>query len=202
MSYAAIFACSHRKGGNTDHAAELMAQGVMDAGGKARVFFVRDYAVEHCLACGACEKAAGQPPEKCCVLSPRDDSMKLFRPLLEARTVLISSPIYFYALPSRFTTLMDRSQQFWAARNRGESWLVDQPARTATLAMAAGRPRGEKLFEGAERSLRFFLKDYGIEIAQSLHFRGKDGPNDMRADESARERLLRAGREAWTGPES
>lgn len=197
MSFAAVFACSHRKGGNTDLAAELLAQGVREAGGRAGIFHVRDHRIEHCLACGACEKAHGNPAHKRCVLTPKDDSFALFESLLTARTVLFASPIYFYALPSRLKTLIDRSQQFWAARAEGAPWLTSLPDRWATVTLTAGRPTGERLFESAELTLKYFLRDYGISIGRSLHFRGKDGPGDLREDYEAHDRLLDAGRRAW-----
>lgn len=197
MPFAAVFACSHRKGGNTDLAAEFLAQGVREAGGRAEILHVRDFRVEHCLACGACEKAEGNPPHKRCVLTPRDESFALFEPLITARAVLIASPIYFYSLPSRFKTLIDRSQQFWAARAEGASWLTSLPERQATVAMTAGRPQGERLFQSAELTLKYFLRDYGITMGRTLHFRGKDGADDLRNDIESHDRLLEAGRRAW-----
>jgi FMN-dependent NADH-azoreductase len=116
---------------------------------------------------------------------------------VEARSILIASPIYFYSLPSRFKTLIDRSQQFWAARREKAPWLTDTPSRKATIALAAGRPKGARLFEGAELILKYFLDDYGISMAESLHFRGKDAPDALRNDLQAVERLRKAGRNAW-----
>ncbi|MBA4358247.1 MAG: NADPH-dependent FMN reductase, partial [Desulfovibrio sp.] len=37
-----VLACSHRSGGNSDAAAELVARGVREAGGAAQVVAVRD----------------------------------------------------------------------------------------------------------------------------------------------------------------
>jgi len=45
----AIFACSHRGGGNSDTAATLLARGVREAGAEARVLALRNYSVLACL---------------------------------------------------------------------------------------------------------------------------------------------------------
>ena len=139
MRSAVIYACSHRKGGNSDRAAELLARGIREAGGKSDTIRIREYQIRHCLACGHCDKAIDLQGCERCVLGKTDDAWTLFKPLFTARTVFFASPIYFYHLPSMLKTWIDRSQQFWTARKTGENWIADLPERQAHAGKGSSR---------------------------------------------------------------
>jgi multimeric flavodoxin WrbA len=183
---AVIYACSHRKG-NSDTVARILKQGVAEAGGTARIMTVRDHEVMHCKACGHCDRNVDGRLEDRCILGPKDDAAVLFEPLFSARLVFFSTPIYFYHLPSRFKTWIDRSQQFWKARMDKEAWVADLPVRKAHSVFVAGRPTGERLFEGAHLSLKYFLWNFNISPGESMCLRGVDAPGDLdEQDEQAR----------------
>lgn len=192
---AVVFACSHRAGGNSDLAARLISQGVEEAGGQARIVAVRDFEVTHCTACHACLSA----PDHRCVFQDQDQAEELFDLLRGAPAVFLASPIYFYHLPSRLKAWIDRGQRFWAMRQDPDAAAPQASLRIAHVALFAGRPRGEKLFEGALVTLKFFLSNFGIGLAEPLLFRGKDGPGDLAGDAAAGEELIELGREGWRG---
>jgi len=197
MSKAIIYACSHRGGGNSDRAVDLLAKGVHEAGGEADVLYIRNHEVMHCLACGFCDKSIDRRGCERCVLGEKDDAWKLFEPLFTARTVLFASPIYFYHLPSMLKTWIDRSQQFWTAKMTGEKWVAGLPQRTAHTVFVAGRPKGEKLFEGARVTLKYFLHNLNYTLADPLVFRGVDDRNDLREQSDFETRIIELGRHAW-----
>ncbi|WP_207265009.1 NAD(P)H-dependent oxidoreductase [Desulfovibrio sp. Huiquan2017] len=196
MNRAAVFACSHRRGGNSDRAAELLARGVREAGGEADVLHVRDFAITACLACGYCNTPERTGRERC-VLGPTDQAWDLFAPCLEARTVLFASPIYFYHLPSRLKTWIDRGQQFWRARRHDEPWIANLPRRTAHAVLLAGQPSGRKLFDGARLTLKYFVHNFRMDLADPLVFRGVDTRNDLRSKADFEKRIVQLGRTAW-----
>ena len=88
---------------------------------------------------------------------------------------LFAAPIYFYAMPAHFKAFIDRGQRFWQAR---QTRIRKAPVLAL---MAGGRPRGEKLFEGAIRTMRWFLKGMDADLDDSLCFRGLDNTGDLRA---------------------
>jgi len=197
MDYAAIFACSHRRGGNSDHAAELLARGVREAGGQAEVLYVRDVKVMPCLACGYCDSPERTGRERC-VLGTTDQAWDLFTHCLSARTILFASPIYFYHLPSRLKTWIDRGQQFWRARLDNEPWIQDlPPGRTAHAVLLAGQPSGEKLFDGARLTLKYFMQNFNMALADPQVFRGVDTRNDLQAKNDFETRIVELGAKAW-----
>jgi multimeric flavodoxin WrbA len=188
----AVIACSHRGGGNSDAAAALVARSVREAGGKARVVPLRQYEVRPCLACRAC---AAHPRSRC-VLADDDQAEELFDILLNAPAVVFVSPIYFYGPPSRLKTWIDRGQRFWEARRKEEAWLTALPARTAHACFVAGQPEGQKLFEGARLTLKYFLVNFGIELAEPLGLRGLDAAGDLLADAQAQRAVAELGARA------
>lgn len=197
MDEAVIFACSHRRGGNTDHAARLMAEGVGVAGGHAEIIYLRNHKVLPCLACGYCCESVDRRGRERCVLGAKDEAFELFAKLFSARTVLFASPIYFYHLPSLFKTWIDRSQQFWTARQTGEPWVADLPRRTAHAVLAAGRPEGARLFEGAALTLKYFLHNFNMTLAEPLLLRGIDDRTDLADRSDLEERIMELGKTAW-----
>lgn len=196
MTHAVVFACSHRRGGNSDRAAELLAEGVRRAGGKAEVVYLRNFQVMPCLACGYCDVPTREGVDRC-VLGREDQAFELFTHCFRARTVLFASPIYFYHLPSRLKTWIDRGQQFWTARRDGEPWVADLPRRTARTVLVAGQPSGEKLFEGARLTLKYFVRNFNMELAEPLAIRGLDARTDLEARADAEESILALGEAAW-----
>ncbi|MDD3313614.1 NAD(P)H-dependent oxidoreductase [Pseudodesulfovibrio sp.] len=197
MTGAVIYTCSHRRGGNSDRAAALLAEGVRDAGGAAEILPLRDYEIQHCLACGFCDKHTDKRDRDRCALGRKDQAWEAFAPLFTARTVLLASPVYFYHLPSRLKAWIDRGQQFWTARRGGEPWVADLPERAVRAVLVAGQPGGEKLFEGARLTLKYFFRNFNLTLADPLALRGLDGPGDLRARREFEEAVAELGRAAW-----
>lgn len=197
MSKAIIYAGSHRRNGNSDHTAELLAQGVRQAGGEAVIMHVRNYEIRPCLACGFCDKSTQHQGRKRCTLGGKDQAWELFAPILEARTAIFASPIYFYHLPSMLKTWIDRGQQFWKARLDGEPWIADLPKRTAHAVLVAGQPTGDKLFEGSRLTLKYFVQNFNMSMAEPLTFRGVDKPNDLQSQAEFEQQIIDLGLRAW-----
>ncbi|MGE4297876.1 MAG: flavodoxin family protein [Desulfovibrionaceae bacterium] len=192
---AVVFACSPRKGGNTDVAAALLAQGVQEAGGRADVVYLRDHAVAGCMACGHCER----DPACGCALAATDQAESLFALLLATPCAIFASPIYFYSVPAHFKAFIDRAQRYYVLKRRPESTMACLPWRKAHVVLAAGRVRGDYLFDGALRTLRVFLDPFNLTLDAPLLLRGLDAHGELATDATRRDQLRAHGRAAWTG---
>jgi multimeric flavodoxin WrbA len=131
------------------------------------------------------------------VLGQKDQAWELFGRFFTAKAVLFASPIYFYHLPSRFKTWIDRGQQFWQARLDNEPWVADMPARTAHAVFVAGQPTGDKLFDGARLTLKYFVQNFNMDLAAPLTFRGVDTKKDLAQRADFEDQIIELGRKAW-----
>jgi len=191
---AAVFACSPRAGGNSDHAAQYIAGGIQDAGGKARVITLRQYRVTPCLGCGRCQ----YDPQGHCFQSQHDQSGPLYQVLLSAPLVVFCSPIFFYHLPSGFKALIDRSQSYYMRLQNGDPELTELPRRPACACLVAGRPTGEKLFDGALLTLKYFMEPFRRDMLEPMTLRGVDAPDDLAGAEGMEARLRDYGGQIWS----
>lgn len=175
---ALIAACSPRRRGNSDLAAGLVAEGL---GMPSSCVRVADASVSPCQSCGACALSPGS-----CILDvPGDGAARLYGSVFASPLTVVISPIYFYHLPAQAKAWMDRAQRWWMAKPE------DRPGcgRTMAALLVAARPRGERLFEGAERSLRFLASSLGMTWGGSLCLYGLDGPGDLAADAEKQARI-------------
>ncbi|WP_029895318.1 flavodoxin family protein [Desulfohalovibrio reitneri] len=195
MSDALILAGSPRAGGNSDAAARAMAEGVESAGGSARVVHLRSLDVMPCRGCYGCRRDLGGR----CVLPDSSGVVDVYEDLMRAPMVAFASPIFFYHMPGVAKTFVDRSQPWYLRWMEGDGELRSLPRRTAPVALVAGRPTGEKLFDGLMLTLKYWLVTFNIVPAEPLALRGKDQPGDLEADAGAMDALREYGRKGWLG---
>ena len=185
------WSCSPRRGGNSDAAAQAFAGGAAEAGGAVRFQALRNLSLLPCQGCQACAA-----PPHACPLARQDEAESFFAALLTAPVVCFAAPIYFYHLPGFFKGLVDRAQRYFALAEAGSPLLAGLSPRPACVILQAGRPKGEKLFEGSLLTLKYFLKTFRMTLAEPLLLRGKDGPRDLADDPAALEAVREYGRQA------
>ena len=175
MLECVFFACSPRIGGNTDQAVRVVTEHLALPADQWTLARLRDYKILPCSACGGCEKTGR------CVLDGQDQAAELFSLLQNARRVVFFSPVYFYHVPAQFKAFIDRAHAYyWQNPDMSNSAMLK---KTAWLGLWGGRKQGEKLFCGAELSLRFFLRVFGFELQPTLSFYGVDLPGEILAAE-------------------
>jgi multimeric flavodoxin WrbA len=185
-----VFLCGPRAGGNSDAAGRAFAAGLARAGQAPRIIALRDHDVAPCRGCGAC---AG-PGRRCVLDRPGDAAGELFAALDAAPVAAFAAPIYFYHVPALFKAFIDRAQRRYEIRQAegpGET-----PDRLAYPLLVAGRPRGERLFEGALITLKYFLWPFGFLPGPATLLRGLDAPGDLAGDAEALAAVEAAGEAA------
>jgi putative NADPH-quinone reductase len=188
-----LFSCSHRRSGNSDRACELFLEGLRASGGDGEIVYLGDYDFVPCNGCGKCRTS----PDHHCVHIKKDAAQSFFEKMMSAPLVFFASPIYFYHLPSRFKTFIDRGQWGWEAGQAMAPEISSLPVRPAYCMMVAGRPKGERLFQGAELTLKFFLDFFHLKMQPPLLFRGIDGPEDLAENSEISELIVDSGKKAW-----
>lgn len=193
MQLPIILACSHHRKGNSDLAAALFLEGIRNAGGDAELINIGGMDFKHCIGCLKCRTAENHR----CIFAEKDEAQEIFDKLIRAPFTFFAAPIYFYHLPSRLKTFIDRGQWAFEAMTGNSPIITSLPARPAYACFVAGRPKGEKLFEGAELTLRFFLKFFNIELQPAVAYKGIDLPQALQNDRAKCLELVDAGQKAW-----
>jgi multimeric flavodoxin WrbA len=102
MGSVLIFNGSPRKKGNSAILADEIARGVRESGNNAEVIRLNDLNLHPCQGCDACQKAQNFR----CV--QKDDMNDLYVKLLAADALVITSPIYWFAVSAQTKMFIDR----------------------------------------------------------------------------------------------
>ena len=172
---------SPRAGGNSDAAADILADLVAGT-----VLRLRDFSVRPCVGCGACARDGH------CVLADTDQAEELFAHVESASGLILTAPVYFYHLPAQAKAWVDRSQSRYLAREAGLRPRASR--RRAFAALVAGRPRGERLFEGVLPTLRYFLDVFDFDLVDTVRVGGVDGMGALLGSASAKRAVRDLGR--------
>ena len=160
---AVVFLCGPRAGGNSDAAGLAFAAGLARAGRESRIIRLREYSIASCRGCGAC----GLPGRRRCPLDRDDDAAEwLFDTIKTASVLAFAAPIYFYHVPALFKAFIDRAQRHYEARTGGDPSYAALSERRARVMLVAGRQQGERLFDGALLTLKYFLWPFHVSLAE------------------------------------
>ena len=183
---------SPRRGGNTDILLEEALKGAEKEGAEVERLFLADFTITPCRECHGCERT-GQ-----CVI--RDDMEKIYPKLLEADVIILASPIFFYGITAWAKALVDRSQAFWSRK-----YLLKDPSlgmggkKRKGFFISVGGTKGQKVFDGAILTAKYFFDVLNGEYAGELVFRGIDAKGDILNHPEAIQEAFEAGRRLVRG---
>jgi multimeric flavodoxin WrbA len=178
---------SPRRGGNTEILLEEALKGAEKEGAEIERLYLRDLDVTPCTECHGCDETGS-----CVVL---DDMQKIYPKLLEADIIILASPIFFYGVTAWAKALIDRSQALWAKK-----YLVNDPSmgkkgkRRKGFFISVGATKGQKVFEGAILTVKYFFDALNTEYTGELLYRGVDGKGEILKHPKALEQAREAGR--------
>lgn len=182
-------ACSPRRKGNTTILAKKVLEGFQAAGGTAELLHLTDYRYEPCRACGGCNMTG-----RCVV---KDDAEQIFEKILGCDRFVLAAPVFSMGICAQAKAIIDRTQQFWAAKYLlGRKVVAEQgrPERRGIYVSCAGT-RFKNVFDGAFQVARYFFKMVEIELVATLCRRGIDHEGDIYGDPGALEEAFRLGKE-------
>lgn len=112
-----IISSTPRSGGNSEILCEAFARGARESGNEVKVLYLRDYKIHYCSGCGACSEQGLPCPQK-------DDLPQIQRELLNADSIVLATPVYFYTLSAQMKTLIDRICSFYTELSNKEFWFI------------------------------------------------------------------------------
>jgi len=187
MNEVLVLEGSPRKGGNTEVLMDAVAKGIVEAGGNLERIRVADLQVAPCIGCGGCDKTGH------CVV--KDDMTTIYEKITAARRLILASPIYFYALTAQLKAVVDRGQALWSRKSlalKAGSWQVNPDRKGFLVAVAA--TKGERVFEGAILTAKYFFDAADFVYGGELLVRGIDRRGEMKQDQDSLARAEDFGR--------
>ena len=178
---------SPRRGGNTEILLEEALKGAEREGAEIERLYLSALTITPCTECHGCDDTGA-----CVIL---DEMQKIYPKLLEADIIILASPIFFYGVTAWAKALIDRSQALWAKR-----YLVKDPSmgkegkRKKGFFISVGATKGQRVFEGAILTAKYFFDALNAEYAGELVFRGVDGKAEISKHPEALQQAREAGR--------
>ena len=132
-----ILSGSPRKGGNSDLLCDAFARGAQEAGNEVEKIRVASKKVVPCSACYYCRTHDGQ-----CV--HQDDMAEILQKMIDADVLVLSSPVYFYAIAAQLKAVIDRTVARWLEVKDKEFYYIvtmadeDHASADTTLACFRG----------------------------------------------------------------
>lgn len=163
---------SPRKGGNSDQLLDKALEGANAVGAETHSIYVRKLNLSGCRECGGCDKTG------LCVI--KDDMQSVYASLEKADAVILAAPIFFYSVPAQTKALIDRSQACWSKRmleKTGEERKRYDSGRGYLIAV--GATKGEKLFDCAQLTVRYFYDALDMSYEGGLFYRRLEKVGDV-----------------------
>lgn len=186
---------SPRRGGNTDILLEEALKGAEKEGAEVERLHLTDFNIIPCRECLQCSNDG-----KCIIL---DDMQKIYPKLLEADIIILASPIFFYGVTAWAKALIDRCQALWSRKYilKDES-LGKEGKRRKGFLISVGGTKGQRVFEGAILTAKYFFDVLNSEYVGELVFREVDAKGDILKRPEALQQALEVGRKLvleWRG---
>jgi multimeric flavodoxin WrbA len=183
---------SPRKGGNTELLLEEALKGAEAEGAEVERLRLTDYNIIPCKECLACFKDGN-----CIIL---DDMAKIYPKLLEADIIVLASPIFFYGVTAWAKGLIDRCQALWARKYQLKDPSFGKEGRKRKgFFISVGGTKGQKTFEGAILTAKYFFDVLNAEYAGELVLREVDAKGDVLKHPEALQQAFEAGRKLVLG---
>ena len=184
---------SPRRGGNTDLLLEEMLKGAQSKGAEIERIFLSDWDISGCRECRSCD-ATGN-----CVI--QDQMQQIYSRLMGTDYVILASPIFFYGVTAQVKRMIDRCQALWARK-----YVLKKSPMGKRGAMkrkgwflSVGGSGGEKVFDGAILTVRYFFDALNVEYAGELTFRRIDAKGALKEHPSALKEAFQAGQKLAAG---
>jgi len=181
---------SPRRQSNTEILLDKALEGAKEAGAEVEKVLVSKLRISPCLEIYACFKDGN--------CSIKDDMQTLYDKLLEADHIILASPIFFYGITSQAKAVVDRCQALWARRHVLGMGKEDKRERRG-LFISVGATRGEKLFDGAVLTVKYFFDAVGVKYSGDLLIRAIDNKAEIKEHPTALEDAFRLGQELVRG---
>lgn len=162
---------SPRRGGNTELLLDELIRGCREAVAEVEEIYLRDLKISPCLEIYACQENG-----KCSIL---DDMQSLYLKFADADVLVLASPIFFYGVTAQVKAVIDRCQALWAKKYLLKQPIAPGKSKRPGVFLAVGGSQGNKIFDGALLTVKYFFDALDITFYRSLLYRGVDAKEEI-----------------------
>lgn len=177
---------SPRRQSNTEILLDRALAGAKETGAEVEKVVVSELKVYPCMEIYACLKDG-----KCAI---KDDMQWLYGKLLETDHIVFASPIFFYGLTSQSKAIVDRCQALWVRKYVLGIGKGNNRIRRGMF-ISVGATRGERLFDGAVLTVKYFFDAIGVKYVGDLLIKGIEGEAQVREHAKALEDAFHLGQQ-------
>jgi multimeric flavodoxin WrbA len=178
---------SPRKGGNTELLLEEALKGAAQEGAEVERLHVSQFHITPCTECLHCYEKGE------CVIG--DDMQQIYPRLLGSDIIILASPIFFYGITAWAKALVDRSQALWSRKYiLKDPTLGKEGKRRKGFLISVGGTKGQKVFDGAILTAKYFFDVLNADYAGELVFKNTDAKGDIQKQPDTLRQAFEAGR--------
>ncbi len=181
---------SPRRGSNTETLLDKALEGAAKAGAEVDKVLVSRLKISPCVEDYGCLEAGN--------CSIKDDMQAVYEKLRQADHVILASPIFFYGITAQAKALVDRCQALWVRRYILKTETDNERVRRGAF-ISVGATRGEKLFDGAVLTAKYFFDAVGVKYDGELLVKGVDDKGQIEEHPEALQEAFRLGYELVSG---
>jgi len=181
---------SPRRRSNTEILLDKALEGAVGAGAEVEKLLVSSLKISPCVEDYGCLEAGN--------CSIKDDMQAVYEKLLQADHVILASPIFFYGITAQAKALVDRCQALWVRRYVLKTGTDDKRVRKGAF-ISVGATKGERLFDGAVLTAKYFFDAIGVKHDRDLLIKGVDDKGQIEEHPTAMQDAFRLGRELVSG---
>jgi multimeric flavodoxin WrbA len=173
-----VICASPRRGGVTDRCAATALRVIEKAGFSCKKIIVRDMDIRPCRGSACCSG------RKNCVSD--DDMTRIYPELEKASLLIVSTPVYFYSVPSQMKAFIDRCQVFWERKYYKDPSVVEKHG----FLIAHGEMKGKDIFCCVEKTVDIFFQTIKARRQGQFYFKSLADRNCLMALEKEIKRFL------------
>ena len=175
---------SPRRRGNSEILLDRLIKGARSAGADTEKVIIERLSIIPCKGCNRCHKNA-----RCFI---RDGMDSLYKKLLSADAIAISSPVHFGSLPAKLKAMIDRCQPVWVDKFMLRKRSSPKKKRRGVFISVSGHNR-KSFFRNSREIIEIFYMILDVRLTKSLYVPSMEHPGDVLKDRGALKKAFQMG---------
>lgn len=162
---------SPRLHGNSDLLLEEALKPAKESGHEIISFRLNTMNIKPCQNCGGCDKTG-----KCVI---NDDMTYVYSAIREADRIIVSSPIFFFALSAQTKIMIDRCQAFWSEKYLLNKTIPEKTHGRRGLLLLVGGMKRDIGIKCSESTAKAFFRTISVPSHETLGYLEIDAKGDI-----------------------